>query len=115
MMVKPVKPGAMITERAPTCGTPSSSQTSMRVAGRITELWELEQTNGETSFIFSDQDENWWNLPASKFPIYVYTCQRFSGSTTTVRCPTARSVSPGSLTIRVTPDTSISTSAVSPR
>ena len=62
MMVKPVKSRRMITERAPPCGTPPSSQTSMRVAGRTTELWDLEQTNGETSFIFSDQDENWWEF-----------------------------------------------------
>ncbi len=28
----------------------------------ITELWDLEQTNGDVSFIFSDQDKNWWEF-----------------------------------------------------
>ena len=28
----------------------------------ITDLWDLEQTNGDLSFIFSDQDKNWWEF-----------------------------------------------------
>ncbi len=31
----------------------------------ITETWELERKNGETSFVFSDLDKNWWELTAS--------------------------------------------------
>jgi catechol-2,3-dioxygenase len=32
---------------------------------RITETWDLERKNGQTSFIFSDLDKNWWELAAS--------------------------------------------------
>ncbi len=28
----------------------------------VTELWDLEQSNGDLSFIFSDQDKNWWEF-----------------------------------------------------
>jgi catechol-2,3-dioxygenase len=31
----------------------------------ITETWDLERKNGQTSFIFSDLDKNWWELAAS--------------------------------------------------
>lgn len=32
----------------------------------ITELWDLEQKDGEVSFIFSDLDRNWWEAVASE-------------------------------------------------
>jgi len=32
----------------------------------ITELWDLEQQDGQVSFIFSDLDRNWWEAVASE-------------------------------------------------
>jgi len=31
----------------------------------ITEVWDLEQKNGQISFIFSDLDRNWWEVTAT--------------------------------------------------
>jgi catechol 2,3-dioxygenase-like lactoylglutathione lyase family enzyme len=31
----------------------------------VSELWDLEENNGQVSFIFSDLDRNWWEVVAS--------------------------------------------------
>ncbi len=31
----------------------------------VTEAWDLEEKNGQVSFIFSDLDKNWWEVVAS--------------------------------------------------
>lgn len=31
----------------------------------VTEAWDIEENNGQVSFVFSDLDKNWWEVVAS--------------------------------------------------